>query len=128
MTQLENIEAIEKRLWSSADNLRANSNFSSNEYFLLVIRAFRTPLPPLEEQEAIAHKLDTSLGRFREAASAVEASIDRLCELRAALITAAVTGQIDVSSWAKRGETDRRLDKISEEMAAPRTGQVEARA
>lgn len=34
MSQLEHIEAIEKRLWSSADNLRANSNYASNEYFL----------------------------------------------------------------------------------------------
>jgi type I restriction-modification system DNA methylase subunit len=34
MTQLENIEAIEKRLWASADTLRANSNYASNEYFL----------------------------------------------------------------------------------------------
>ena len=37
MTQLENIEAIEKRLWSAADNLRANSNYASNEYFLPVM-------------------------------------------------------------------------------------------
>lgn len=37
MAQLENIEAIEKRLWSSADTLRSNSNFSSNEYFLPVM-------------------------------------------------------------------------------------------
>ncbi|MDP3103584.1 MAG: N-6 DNA methylase [Candidatus Methanoperedens sp.] len=37
MTQLENIEAIEKRLWASADNLRANSNYASNEYFLPVM-------------------------------------------------------------------------------------------
>ncbi|SEN59649.1 N-6 DNA methylase [Nitrosomonas marina] len=37
MAQLENIEAIEKRLWSSADNLRANSNYASNEYFLPVM-------------------------------------------------------------------------------------------
>ena len=34
MPQLEHIEAIEKRLWSAADNLRANSNYASNEYFL----------------------------------------------------------------------------------------------
>lgn len=33
----ENIEAIEKRLWNSADNLRANSNYASNEYFLPVM-------------------------------------------------------------------------------------------
>lgn len=37
MPQLEHIEAIEKRLWSSADNLRANSNYASNEYFLPVM-------------------------------------------------------------------------------------------
>lgn len=37
MSQLEHIETIEKRLWSSADNLRANSNYASNEYFLPVM-------------------------------------------------------------------------------------------
>ena len=37
MSQMGDIEGIEKRLWSSADNLRANSNFSSNEYFLPVM-------------------------------------------------------------------------------------------
>jgi hypothetical protein len=35
MLRLEHIEAIEKRLWSAADTLRANSNYASNEYFLL---------------------------------------------------------------------------------------------
>ena len=37
MPQLENIEAIEKRFWSAADTLRANSNYASNEYFLPVM-------------------------------------------------------------------------------------------
>jgi type I restriction enzyme M protein len=37
MPQLENIEAIEKRLWNAADNLRANSNYASNEYFMPVM-------------------------------------------------------------------------------------------
>ncbi len=36
MTQLEHIEAIEKRLWKAADTLRANSSYASNEYFLYV--------------------------------------------------------------------------------------------
>lgn len=35
--ELDNIGEIEKRLWSGADNLRANSNFASNEYFLPVM-------------------------------------------------------------------------------------------
>ena len=37
MIQLENIEAIGKRLWSAADTLRANSNYASNEYFMPVM-------------------------------------------------------------------------------------------
>ncbi|POQ98326.1 DNA methyltransferase [Alkalispirochaeta sphaeroplastigenens] len=37
MAQLEHIEAIENRLWSAADTLRANSNYASNEYFLPVM-------------------------------------------------------------------------------------------
>ncbi len=37
MPQLENIEAIEKRLWGAADTLRANSNYASNEYFMPVM-------------------------------------------------------------------------------------------
>ena len=45
-------------------------------------------------------------------------SIDRLKEYRSALITAAVTGQIDVSTYAKSGTPDRRLDAIQEEMSA----------
>ena len=34
---MDSIGTIEKRLWSSADTLRANSNFASNEYFLPVM-------------------------------------------------------------------------------------------
>lgn len=37
MRQLEHIEAIEKRFWTAADTLRANSNHVSNEYFLPVM-------------------------------------------------------------------------------------------
>src|SRR5450759_1506209 len=36
-SQLENLGEIEKRLWTGADTLRANSNFASNEYFLPVM-------------------------------------------------------------------------------------------
>jgi type I restriction enzyme M protein len=37
LIHLENIDAIEKRLWNAADTLRANSNYASNEYFLPVM-------------------------------------------------------------------------------------------
>lgn len=34
---MENIEALEKRLWGAADQLRANSGIASNEYFMPVM-------------------------------------------------------------------------------------------
>jgi len=37
MLQLNNIEAIEKRLWGAADTLRANFNYVSNEYYIPVM-------------------------------------------------------------------------------------------
>jgi type I restriction enzyme M protein len=37
VTQLQNIEAIEKRLWKAADTLRSNSELASNEYFIPVM-------------------------------------------------------------------------------------------
>ena len=37
MSQLEHIDAIERRLWEAADTLRANSPYASNEYFLPVM-------------------------------------------------------------------------------------------
>jgi len=37
MAQLEHIEAIEKKLWSAADTLSANTNYASNEYFMPVM-------------------------------------------------------------------------------------------
>jgi type I restriction enzyme M protein len=35
--QLQQIEAIEKRLWETANTLRTNSNYASNEYFMPVM-------------------------------------------------------------------------------------------
>lgn len=37
MSQLEHIEAIEKRLWNAADTMGANSSYAINEYFLPVM-------------------------------------------------------------------------------------------
>ena len=78
------------------------------------IRSFRTPLPPIAEQHQIVNELDEITGRFQSAAAKIKSSIDRLREFRAALITAAVTGQIDVSTCGKQGTSDRRLDQIEE--------------
>ncbi len=68
MAQLEHIEAIEKRLWSAADTLRANSNYASNEYFLPVMgliflrHAYSRYLSVKDDIEA---KLPTRSGKSR---------------------------------------------------------------
>jgi type I restriction enzyme, S subunit len=82
------------------------------------VRAFRTPLPPLTEQDDIIQRLDRSLTGEKDLASSIAVSVQRLRALRTALITAAVTGQIDVATWGKRGETDRRLEAIEHALDA----------
>ncbi|MEX2515474.1 MAG: restriction endonuclease subunit S [Gammaproteobacteria bacterium] len=56
---------------------------------------FITALPPLTEQPEISKYLSGEFSRQRYVEAKIEKSIDRLSEYRAALITAAVTGQIE---------------------------------
>lgn len=57
---------------------------------------FKIALPPKEEQRAIADKLDAESNRFEALIETAEEGITLLQERRAALISAAVTGKIDV--------------------------------
>jgi len=81
------------------------------------IRAFRTPLPPLTEQDRIVSSLDGVIGAYRKVKSQTAKTMSRLREFRSAVITAAVNGQIDPEAWRRRGDTDRRLDRIEADMA-----------
>ena len=54
------------------------------------------PLPPLPEQTAIAAYLDRESAMIDCMIEKVETAIEKLTEYRTALITAAVTGKIDV--------------------------------
>jgi len=56
-------------------------------------------LPPLAEQQEILDALKRETARIGRMTHRVNAAIDRLQEYRTALITAAVTGQIDVRDW-----------------------------
>jgi len=75
-------------------------------------------LPPIEEQQTIVSKIDAVFEKKPRLIQTTFATIDRLKEYRSALIAAAVTGQIDVTTYAKSGTPDRRLDAIQEEMGA----------
>ena len=58
------------------------------------------PLPPVEEQHAIADFLDRATVKIDTLMTKIETAIERLQEYRSALITAAVTGKIDVREKA----------------------------
>lgn len=60
------------------------------------LKSFRIPLPPVEEQVRIVTYLDEQTSRIDELISESENLIALSHERRSALITAAVTGQIDV--------------------------------
>ena len=64
--------------------------YSSELKYLLI------PLPPLNEQRAIAAFLDRRTERIDALCSRIETAIERLQEHRTTLVTAAVTGKIDV--------------------------------
>ncbi len=59
-----------------------------------------TPVPPRDEQLAIVDFVRHEVRRFDGLVERVETQVERLREYRQALITAAVTGKIDVSKEA----------------------------
>jgi type I restriction enzyme S subunit len=75
-------------------------------------------LPPLEEQDEILAVLDRRAHASRRLRRKVRVSLDGLREYRSALITAAVTGQIDPATWLRSGEGERRLETLAEEVDA----------
>jgi type I restriction enzyme S subunit len=64
------------------------------------VRNFATSIPPLPEQIAIVDFLETELAKFDTLTAEAQRAIDLLQERRTALISAAVTGQIDVRRQA----------------------------
>ncbi len=61
------------------------------------------PVPPASEQQEIVDELDRSLARQGALVRQIAEGIDRLKEYRAALISAAVTGKIDVRDEVTSG-------------------------
>src|SRR6202035_4264298 len=82
------------------------------------IRNAPIPLPRgIAEQDTVVDLINNRCRTIDPTREKIDTSVYRLREFRAALITAAVTGQIDVATWGKLGTTDRRLDEIEAEMA-----------
>jgi type I restriction enzyme, S subunit len=64
------------------------------------IEAIRVPLPPLAEQDRVVEETWARLRPIDAAVTTVERQLDLLREHRQALITAAVTGELDVAKAA----------------------------
>lgn len=67
-------------------------------------KELKIPLPPNSEQLAIAETIERALSNFNGLAAAAAAAVELLAERRAALISAAVTGKIDVRELVPEAE------------------------
>ena len=100
--------------WATLESMRVAMPKINRE----TLGGFRLRVPPIPTQDQYVREFALHRAQFEAVTDKINASIDRLKEYRSALITAAVTGQIDVSTYVKSGIPDRRLDAIQEEMGA----------
>lgn len=73
-----------------------------NEVSIETVRELPISVPSTEQQLLITSYLDLELGKFNSLIDEAGRTIDLLQERRTALISAAVTGQIDVRAFAER--------------------------
>lgn len=64
-------------------------------------------VPPIEEQAEIVEVLDHAVRSAKRITERVQTSMDRLRELHSSLITAAVTGRVDIATWQDRESAER---------------------
>ena len=82
------------------------------------IRRLFMPLPPLSEQKRIVDSVFERRTRLSEMVEEADKGIRLLRERRSALISAAVTGKIDVRGWSAGAEADEpELAMVAEESA-----------
>jgi type I restriction enzyme S subunit len=67
--------------------------------YMPTVASLTTPLPPVEEQDAIVAQIRRCISRLDPLQEKIRVAIALFCERRTALISAAVTGQIDVRNW-----------------------------
>jgi type I restriction enzyme S subunit len=77
----------------------AQQNISSRNVEKII-----NPFPPLHEQHAIASFLDRETAKIDTFVAKVQQSIEKLRDYRQSLISAAVTGKINVCNWQSSSE------------------------
>lgn len=83
------------------DHLDLHAHGTANQSSLSIsdMLDFDAPLPPIEEQIEIANIISQNMSRFDSLEARAIESQSLLQERRTALISAAVTGKIDVRDW-----------------------------
>jgi type I restriction enzyme S subunit len=71
--------------------------------------------PPVQEQVSLTDYLLAVASRSETLIRKCQRSIDSLLEFRSTLVTAAVTGKIDVATWSKKRTVEHRLDAVKAE-------------
>ena len=130
------------RLWQTifASNIKLNPKFIS---FFMMIKGFRNQislaaegasssmqniakddylsinitLPDIAEQDVIVSHLENKLGYFQKLEERANKAIELIQERRTALISAAVTGKIDVRSWQAPEPLHSNKETYKEEIA-----------
>ncbi|WP_407508070.1 restriction endonuclease subunit S [Acinetobacter baumannii] len=86
---------------SYRDHLDLNAHGTANQASLNIsdMLDFIIPMPETNEQIQITHYLDNKIAKLEELEAKSASMISNLTERRTALISAAVTGKIDVRNW-----------------------------
>lgn len=95
-------DAYQEHVWLTADG-GAQPNISDTGML-----NYRVVLPPIDEQKEVVEFLESRLPKLDALDAAAVAQIELLQERRTALISAAVTGKIDVRDW-KAPEGDKEV-------------------
>lgn len=96
-------QTVHGRCYFESTGSRTTNLASTNSSKIL---SFPIPLPPLSRQQEIARRAQKKLEHISHAQNRLTVQLKLLAERRQALITAAVTGQFDVSTASGRNVTE----------------------
>jgi len=85
-----------------------------------LLRALKIPVPELRIQKKISDNIEQEIQPVTQVIRLVEKSIYTLNSFKTAIIIEAVTGQLDIQTWKRRGIIDHRLDVIESDMIQTR--------
>ena len=96
-------QTVHGRCYFESTGTKTTNLASTNSSKIL---SFPIPLPPIEKQRALVRKVQASLEATAALRTRLSRQIELMAERRQALITAAVTGQFDVSTASGRNVTE----------------------